>query len=95
MLANGYIASSNLNARKLQTTSVSDKPVSPTQLLPFNGWGPATYLAAAFCCCALLVPLGGEALFAVTALLGCYKLAVPTQRKRVFDNLQIDKQDLL
>lgn len=95
MLANGYIASSNLNARKLQTTSVSVKPVSTSAFSPFTNWGPANYLAAAFCCFALLVPLGGEALFAVTALLGCYKLAVPTQRKRVFDQLQIDKQDLL
>ena len=69
--------------------------MSFNRLLGLSEWGPAHYLAAAFCCVALLVPLGGEALFAVTALIGCYKLAIRSQRKRVFAQVQIDKQDLL
>ena len=65
------------------------------RILGVSGWRPAHYLVVAFCCVALLVPLGGETLFAVTALIGCYKLIVPSQRKQVFDQIQIDKQDLL
>ena len=69
--------------------------VSLKQTLQIDDWNYAHYLAAAFCACAILIPLGGEILFALIALVGCYRLAVPSHRQNVLNQIGVDKTDWL